>query len=249
MLALAVIAGLAVLVLTVYTLWANTQGEALTPARRMQDLEILLVTALGLSGLYTIFFLVSPSLNDRILRQQADTMEQLRGLKTEMELQMREQTRNIHDAMQERSQVPPPPAPKSVVDTGSNLNGREYLLLAGRIRTVERELVRVYAALATLFSTQDMVSARAFLHQALALAPDATVTAEIHYELGCLLAKSGDLEEATQEIRAALRNKPPELERRLAKDIEDSGPLYTLANTAPGDAVLNDLLMSVSVGS
>lgn len=246
MLVLAVCTGLAAMALTVHTLWGNVQTDSATTAQRMQDLEILLVIVLGLSALYTIFFLVSPSLNERILRQQADTVEELRGLKQEMEKLMREQTRNIQDAMQERT-APQPLRP--AMDTGGPLNGREYLLLAGRVRTIERELVRIYEALATLFSDRDLSAARSFLHQALSLAPDAAVTAEIHYELGCLLAKSGEMDEAAEEIRASFRNKSRDLEKRLAKDTEEGGPLYVLANTAPGDVILNDLLMSLSVGS
>jgi len=79
--------------------------------------------------------------------------------------------------------------------------------------------------------------------------PDATLTAEIRYELGCTMAMRGPgrYEEAVECLRAAFRHKTPSIERRIWRDIDEGGALHSLASQPPFDKAINDLLLDVSV--
>jgi tetratricopeptide (TPR) repeat protein len=246
--------GLSVLSLVTHTFWSASQVDPPMLGQRVQDLQILVIILLGLAGLYTVVFLLSPNMSERILREQAEVT--VKGVKTQISIalgdlrELREEIRQIMasqtKALREmRAEVVASPQPSN----GSSLNGREYMQLSGRLRLLSNELVQIYQALAALSAPQDDAMARSYLNQALALTPDPAGAAEIHYALASLLARQGDLGEAMIELQTAFLNSSRELEESLAKDTEEGGPLYTLATTAPHDSLVNDLLMNVSVGA
>jgi tetratricopeptide (TPR) repeat protein len=254
--------GLSVLALVTHTFWSASQVDPPLIGQRVQDLQILVIILLGLAGLYTVVFLLSPNMSERILKEQADVtvknvkmqvsvaIGDLRELREEIRQIMREQTQAMRVIRTELHAAPQQPAPAPPqAPAAATLNGREYLQLSGRLRILNNELVQIYQALAALCGPHEDAMARSYLNQALALTPDPVAAAEVHYAIACLLARQGDLGESIVELQTAFLNKSRELEDKLTKDTEEGGPLYALATTAPYDRVLNDLLMNVSVGA
>ncbi len=213
-------------------------------ARRIEDLQVLSLLLFGLAGLCSLLFLLAPGLGLQVMSRQTDRViasiqDQLGATIAEL----REVKTNLEYALRDHSNPPFSPA----VPVG--VNGREYLQLAGRIRYMNTEMAQVYRALGVLFSSSDAQTARAHFNQALALASDSRVTATIHYAFACVLARHREFSEAARELDQAFTESDPQIEELLAKDIEEGGELYSFANTPPFDAVVDRLLMSVSVGA
>lgn len=254
--------GLAVLVLVTHTFWSASQVDAPLVGQRMQDLQILVIILLGLAGLYTVVFLLSPNMSERILREQAEVtvkgvknalsiaLGDLRELREEVRQIMSEQTKVIRQMRAEVVAHPAPPTPAPPQTPAAPAADRhEYIQLSKRMRLLNSELVRIYEALAGLCAPDDDARARTYMKQALSLTPDPVAAAEVHYALACLLARKGELSEAVVELQTAFQNASRELQEKLTRDIEEGGPLYGLATTAPHDNAVNDLLTNVSVGS
>jgi hypothetical protein len=250
--------GLSVLALVTHTFWSASQVDAPVLGQRMQDLQILVIILLGLAGLYTVVFLLSPNMSERILREQAEVT--VKGVKVQLSValgdfrELREEIREIMGAQTKalreiRTEVVAAPPQTPAPAASNHLDGREYMQLSGRLRLLNNELVQIYQALAAVSAPQDDSLARSYMNQALTLTPDPAAAAEIHYALACLLARQEDLGEAMVELQTAFLNKSRELEESLAKDTEEGGPLYALATKAPHDKLVNDLLMNVSVGA
>ncbi len=220
---------------------------------------MLVIILLALSSLYTVVFLLTPSVSDRILRRQADqtvkaveaqlqaSLEEFREVKEEFRRIMLGNERLLRQLQSERATVSPrsSESPRAAAPGG----GLQYAQLSGRLRVVDKELVNIYQALAAPETKQESRSAILYLNRAIGLTSDPAAAADLHYTLGCLLGRQGELEEALREIQMAFLNKCPELDQKLAKDTEEGGPLYELANREPYDQVILDLLMDVRVGA
>lgn len=189
-------------------------------------------------------------MSELILREQAEMAVKVKtalsialgDLREEVRQIMSDQTKIIRQIRAEVVAQPQTPA-------ATALNRRDYIQLSGRVRLLKNELVQIYEALADLCAPDDDALARFYMHQALSLTADPVAAAEVHYALACLLARQGELGNATVELQAAFRNGSRELEKKLTRDTEKGGLLYALATTPPHDNVVNDLLMNVSVGA
>lgn len=256
-----------VFALVIRTFWSASKVDAPVVAQHVQDLQILVIILLGLAGLYTVVFLLSPNMSERILKEQADVtvknvkaqvsvaVGDLRELREEIREIMRhpnQPTRGIRTelpaAAPQHGPVGPQHGPAASAHPASELSGRDVVQLSGRLRVLNSELVQIYQRLAALCGPSEHEKARDYLNQALALSPDPSTASELHYALACLLAKEGDLDEAVIQLQTAFRNNSRELEHKLAKDTEEGGPLYALTTTPPHDRVLDDLLMNISIG-
>jgi tetratricopeptide (TPR) repeat protein len=243
---IAVVAAAAVMLLDSELLWESRRIHALAGQTNfLQDIQLLVVILFGLTGIYSVLFLLGPHVSAQILEEQSQHMVQA----------VQAQLRSVVEEMREiraqgiRAGVSSVSAREPQAEGSPNgMNGREYLQLSARLRYLNGEVMRVYEALGLLFANRKFEDARGYLNQALALASDPVAAAGVHYSFACILAKHGDLDEAVQELELAFAHRSVELECRLAKDIEDGGDLYTLANTAPHDQVINRLLLTVSVG-
>ena len=258
--------GVSVLALVIHTFWMASQSNPPLLGQRVQDLQILVIILLALSSLYTVVFLLSPSVSDRILRRQAD--QTVKAVKTQMTAsiaEMRELKEEFRRIMlgnekllrQIRSEGPAlqihiaekPEETAPSLNTAPPTAGRDYAQVPARPQPVDHELATIYQALANPHAKPPDSSAKAYLTRAIGRTSDPAKAADLHYTLGCLLARNGDLEEALREIQMAFLNKSPDLDQKLAQDIEEGGPLFELANREPSDQVLLDLLMDVSVGA
>ena len=260
--------GVSVLALVIHTFWMASQSNPPLLGQRVQDLQILVIILLALSSLYTVVFLLSPSVSDRILRRQADqtvkavkvqmtaSVAEMRELKEEFRRimlgnekllrQLRSEAQAVR-VLPKTAEIREPTA--SAISAEPPAAGRDSAKSSGRLHVVDNELVTIYQALAHPGGKPQGSSAKAFLNRAIGATSDPAKAADLHYTLGCLLARNGELEEALREIQMAFLNKSPELDQKLAKDIEEGGPLFELANSEPSDQVLLDLLMDVSVGA
>ena len=123
---------------------------------------------------------------------------------------------------------------------------------------------RAYSGLAQAARAEgDAVRAQALLETALTMPnwetqPDEAAAARLHYELACLLARRAETAvqtqrgtyfvRATEELERALSVHARQLEQMLLNDTEEGGDLYALATTPPYKRIIDDLLLSVSVG-
>lgn len=112
-------------------------------------------------------------------------------------------------------------------------------------------------------SQGDLEAAQAFLEEALRSdrwesAPDEANTAMVRYTLSCVLARRAQREPmrraqyflaATQGLQAAFEHASLQLDQMLARDTEEGGDLFVLANTPPYENLVDDLLLNVSVGA
>jgi len=75
----------------------------------------------------------------------------------------------------------------------------------------------------------------------------------VHYALACVLAKrsanSDDLARAVSELKAAFEHPTSQLEQMFARDTEEGGDLFALANTPPYADRIDEILLNVSVGA
>lgn len=255
---LSVAIALSVLVLVSQTFWRAAQSNPPALGPSVQDLQILVVILLSLSGLYMVVFLLSPSMSSLILKQQADqtvnlvrnqmslALNELRELKDEMGKIVQKTEAALRELRQEARNPGGAPTPNA---STNHVNVRELAHVSGRLRVVDNELVQIYQALASPGTLYDPASAGFYLNRAIGLCTDPSAAADLHYALGCLLAREGEPGEALLEVQTAFRNKSPDLEQKLAKDTEEGGPLFELANQPPYDRVVNELLLDVSVGA
>lgn len=139
-------------------------------------------------------------------------------------------------------------AAQALPSAQSNLAGKDYLQLAGRIRYLNTELAQVHRSLALLFAPTHIEQSKSHLDQALTLAADTPLAPEIHYTLAGVLAQHGDYAEASVELDIAFTRPSNELEKRLTKDIEIGGPLSAFAAAPPYRDQIDRLLLNVSVG-
>ena len=222
--------GLSVLALVIHTFWLGSQSNPPLLSQRIQDLQILVIILLALSSLYTVVFLLSPSVSDRILRQQAE--QTVRAVKAQLARSMEE----FHELKEEFRRI--------MLGNEKLARQLRWDASAGSPKTKE-----VPEATAPPSKTEAPVGGDDQLNRAISLTSDTAAAAELRYSRGCLLASQGDLEKASREIQMAFLNKSPDLEQRLARDTEEGGPLYELANREPYDQVILDLLMNVSIGA
>jgi len=98
----------------------------------------------------------------------------------------------------------------------------------------------------------------ALTHENWETAPDPERTAHIHYDLACLFASRAADDpaqssvlygRAADELTAAFRCPSRELEQRLARDTEEEGCLYELANSELFGQVVDNLLLKMRVES
>lgn len=253
---------LSVFALVIHTFWLASQGDTPLLGQKVQDLQLLVIILLALTGLFTVVFLLSPSLSERIIKRQGEETVKLiqkhlaasatdfRELKEEIRQVMCGQVKAMREVRGEIaiSAIPALEGPQ-LTASANPMGGREYLHLSGRLRVLNKELVQIYQGLAALSIPHDLVAAKTYLNQALGLTPDPETAAEIHYDLACLLARQGEAGEAVIELQTAFMHKSQELERKLTKDTEEGGALYELTARQPYNRVLDDLLMDVSVGS
>ena len=198
--------------------------------RKIEDLQVLALLLFGIAGLYSILFLAAPFLSAQVMKRQTDRV--VASIKDQLRLTITElrEIKNMQGAK------------------GHGPENKDCLHIKSRIRCMGSEMAGVYRSLGVLFSSENVDTARAHLNQALALSNDAVLTAEIHYTFACVLARYGQFDEAAQELESAFANCARNVEEMLAKDIEEDGPLYELASAEPYDALVNRLLMTVSVG-
>jgi hypothetical protein len=110
-------------------------------------------------------------------------------------------------------------------------------------------LAELYLGFGTIYAASDSARSRFYLERALRLAaPESAVASQIHYCLARRYAASHEFPLAMRELSAAFAHQFRTLEEQLAGDIEEGGPLYELASTAPFDKTLNDLLLNMSIG-
>ena len=110
-------------------------------------------------------------------------------------------------------------------------------------------LAVLYRRFAEIYTGIDKARQLFYLNRALVLLPpDSQPASEIHYELACWFADSGDFAHSIGELALAFQHQSKALDDRLAKDIDEGGRLYQLACTPPFDKALNDLLLNMSIG-
>lgn len=257
------------LALVIHTFWLASQSNPPMLEQRVQDLQILVIILLALSSLYTVVFLLSPSVSDRILRQQAEhtvkavktqlakSVEELREVKEEFRRIMLGNEKLIRQLRSDtlfwsgtRAEVTEATAPAH--ETAMPAGGFESAQRSDRsqeVPEVDDELVKIDQALSDPLSKQENNGAITYLNGVIGRTSDPVAAAHLRYTRGCLLARQGELEKALREIEMAFLNKSPELDQKLAKDTEEGGPLFELASREPYDQVILDLLMNVSVGA
>ena len=98
----------------------------------------------------------------------------------------------------------------------------------------------------------------ALTHENWETAPDPERSAHIRYDLACVLASRAAADpvqssvlygRAADELTAAFRRTSRELEQRLARDTEEEGCLYELANSEMFGQVVDNLLLKMRVES
>src|SRR5437764_15159391 len=77
---------LSVLALVTHTFWSASKIDAPVLGQRVQDLQILVIILLGLAGLYTVLFLLSPNMSELLLKEQADVT--VKNVKTQVSIAM-----------------------------------------------------------------------------------------------------------------------------------------------------------------
>jgi len=235
--------------------------------RRVGDMELLVLLLLGTSGLYSIVFVASSYLGAVSFGRQADrtianfrdqlglAMGDLRELKEDTERRLSE----------EPKRVPGEDLEEHVAAIGARIAGLRpdrldeqarlellhyesavaYLELTGGAE-IATSIARLYRTFASFYDSRD--KARFYLNRAMPLSPaDSELAAEIHYDLACWYAANNDFAHSAGELALAFQRPSKALDDRIARDIEEGGELYGLANTPPFDKVLNDLLLNITL--
>ncbi len=243
--------------------------------RRVRDMELLVLTLLGTSGLYAIVFVVSSYFSALSFARQAD--RSVAAIKDQLGLAMgdlrelkEEAQRILYKAAELPLQTVTEPAALDVrVATAAQRlaafppgrldeHGRlELLHIENAVSGLDlapgsemaRALAGVYRDFARLYAQLDATRARFYLDRARVLAPEsAHLASGIHYDIACSFAAADQFPAAMRALAAAFEHRSKELDDRLATDIEEGGPLYLIAATPPFDKEINDLLLNMSVG-
>jgi hypothetical protein len=274
-----------VLVMATWQLW-NYQQRGYVPiqsrvdllTRRVGDMELLVLTLLGTSGLYAIVFAISSYFSATSFARQAD--QTIGHIQDQIGLAMgdlRELQEETEQRVHQITAPAPAPAPVPASPKGWELQIAEITarLAQWQDRTLgEQErfelmqdesmaaylevaafshgnssLAGLYLGFGRIYASTDSARSRFYLERALRLAaPESAVASEIHYQLACRYAESHVFTHAMRELTAAFEHQFKTLEERLASDIEEGGKLYELASTAPFDKSVNDLLLNMSIG-
>jgi hypothetical protein len=272
-----------VLVVATWELW-NYQQRAFVPVqnrldvltRRVGDMELLVLTLLGTSGLYAIVFAISSYFSATSFARQAD--QTIGHIQDQIGLAMgdlRELQEDTEQRLHQMTTTAPAPAPASpsgwelqipeITARLAQWQGRPlseqdrfelmqdesmaaYLEVAA-FSQGNSSLAGLYLGFGRVYASTDPARSRFYLERALRLAaPESAVASEIHYQLACRYAESRVFTHAMRELAAAFEHQFKTLEERLASDIEEGGKLYELASTAPFDKSVNDLLLNMSIG-
>lgn len=250
--------GLSALILIIF---ASSRVDREVFGLPVQDFQFIIILLLSFSLVCAVVFLSSSRRIDQVFRQEEEStlkavrtqlligIAEIRELKEEIRemILAREGTSGEHPLeggpAQRIIEISPVSSATSRTDNG------EHLHLSRRLGSVNNELVNTYQVLAEACIPHDLVKAKQCLSRALEISADPVVTAEIHYALCCILARQGHVTESVRELEIALATKSPTLGQNLAKDTEQGGPLYDLANREPYEKVLDEMLMNISVGA
>jgi hypothetical protein len=248
-------AALSVLILAVFLLWNYLQrGSVEILAKRLGDVELLVLILLGTSGLYAIVFVASSYFSAVTFARQAD--RSIADIKEQLGVALADLRAQREAPGNFEAQVAVIAERMAGWDTASLDEQRKlellhyesaaaYLELAGGPQ-VAAPMAGLYRGFAGCYSSSDPARARFYLSRALLLAPPGSpLAAWVHYDLACCLAVERDFEHAARELSVAFQNQSKALDERLVHDIEEGGELYELASTPPFDKVVNDVLLSV----
>src|SRR5260370_41540414 len=198
-------------------------------------MELLVLVLLGTSGLYAIVFVASSYVSAMSFARQAD--RSIASIKDQLGLalgDLREVKEETERRNREKLGTPQP---------ATNLEAEAEAISGEQLAP---SLAELYLEFARLHAQDDQARARSYLNRALALSEaDSSAACEIHYEQACWFARNGELDAAAGELSAAFKRQSRELDARLARDIEEGGDLFELANTPPYDQALNDVLLNV----
>jgi len=235
--------------------------------KRVGDMELLVLLLLGTSGLYSIVFVASSYLGAVSFGRQADRT--IANFRDQLGLAMGD-LRELKEAAERKLNEEPKRAPggnfeEQVAAISARIAGFQpdrlddqarlellhcesavaYLELTGGAE-IAASIARLYRTFAGFYDSRD--KARFYLNRALLLSPSGSESvSEIHYDLGCWYAANNDLAQSARELALAFQRPSKALDDRIARDIEESGALYNLANTPPFDKVVNDLLLNITL--
>ena len=235
--------------------------------KRVVDMELLVLLLLGASGLYSFVFAATSYFGAASFGRQADrtittfrdelslAMGGLRDLKQELKRELNEETNQPNAGSFEQHVAaisariaglrPDRLDEQARLELLHYESAVAYLELTGGAE-IAASIARLYRTLASFYDSRD--KARFYLNRALLLAPsDSELAFGIHYDLACWHAANNDLAHSTVELSLAFQRPSKALDDRIARDIEERGELYKLANTPPFDKVLNDLLLNITL--
>jgi hypothetical protein len=244
-------------------------------ARRVGDMELLVLILLGTSGLYAIVFVASSYFSATSFTRQAgqtisnvqDQIGLAMGDLRELQEQTEQKLKEMLPASPAANPAPNPGPNQQIAEIAARLaawqagplSGESALGLLRDESTAAHldalagsevgALPELYLGFSRIYNRSDPGRSRFYLDRALRLAPpQSSLASEIHYELACRFAASHDFPRAITELAAAFEHQFKALEERLAGDIEEGGQLYDLASTPPFDKAVNDLLLNMSIG-
>jgi hypothetical protein len=270
-----------VLVMATWELW-NYQQRANFPlpnrvdllAKRVGDMELLVLLLLGTSGLYAIVFAISSHFSATSFARQADQtighiqdqiglmMGDLRELQGETEAKLGQITAPTPAAANPagwEAQIAEMTARAATyqdqpLSEHDRLEVMQDECMAAYLEVVayahgRTALAGLYLEFGRIYASLDPARSRFYLERALRMAvPESAIASEIHYQLACRYAAAHAFPHAMRELTAAFEHQFKTLEEKLASDIEEGGQLYELASTAPFDKSVNDLLLNMSIG-
>jgi hypothetical protein len=230
-------------------------------------MELLVLMLLGASGLYSLIFAGSSYLGAVSFGRQADrtiaafrdqlgfAMGDLRALKEEIERKLSDEPKRVAGGSIEEHVAAVSARIAGIrsdrLDDQARLellhyeSAVAYLELSGGAE-IAASIAPLYRTLASFYDSRD--KARFYLNRAVSLSPaDSELACGIHYDLACWYAANNDLAHSTGELALAFQRPSKALDDRIARDIEEGGELYKLANTPPFDKALNDLLLNITL--
>jgi hypothetical protein len=241
-------------------------------AKRVGDMELLVLILLGTSGLYAIVFVASSYFSAAsFTRQAGQTVGQIQdqiGLAMGDLRELQEQTEQMLQSMLAGAgQTAPANYDQQIAQMTARLLAWQDQRLTDQSKlelltdesaaahldaTAGPELgalPELYLGFSRIYAASDSARSRFYLERALRLAPPKSpLASEIHYELACRFAAAPEFARAIGALTAAFEHQFRALEERLASDIEEGGQLYELASTPPYDKAVNDLLLNMSIG-
>ena len=270
-------ASAAALLMAAWELWNYHQGAYLAApgllAKRVGEMELLVVILLGTSGLYAIVLVFSSYFSATGFARQAD--QTVRHIQDQIGLAMGDLRELQEETGQRLSKMTATPTAPSLTGWQTQIAEITARLAAyqdhplnehARLELMQDEssvahleiaagpqassaLAGLYLGFGRIYAASDSTRSRFHLERALKLAaPESTLASEIHYQLACRYAASHAFPHAMRELTAAFEHQFRTLDERLASDIEEGGKLYELASTAPFDKGVNDLLLNMSIG-